>query len=211
MKIMRKIAVAAALLGLSGMAQAAPLEYFLNNVVWTSPFAPPGVIGVDLLGQCPGCAGGSGPLSKAFVDGSNVSLSNISFGLSNMSSNYLLTVNSANTILGNGVALIKNGVTCVASAGSACNPASTRSALLFPVDFTGQAADGSLCAACGVNVTLSGDQKTLTVQILKQFTQGSALQQSYTLNYTLVPVPGAVWLLGSALGLAGFLRRRAIA
>jgi hypothetical protein len=28
---------------------------------------------------------------------------------------------------------------------------------------------------------------------------------------TYVPVPGAVWLLGSALGLAGFLRRRAVA
>jgi hypothetical protein len=211
MNTLRKIATSVAMFALAGVAQAAPLEYVLDNVVWGSPFGTPGVIGVDFLGQCPGCVGGSGPLSTAVVDGSNVSLTDIAFGLGNASSNYLLTVDSATTILGTGVALIKNGVTCVAIAGSACNPASTRSALGFAVDFTGQAADGSLCAACGVNVILSADEKELSVRILKQLTQGSASQQFYQLNYTLIPVPGAVWLLGSALGLAGFLRRRTAA
>lgn len=30
----------------------------------------------------------------------------------------------------------------------------------------------------------------------------------YTFNLTPVPVPGAVWMLGSAVGLLGWLRRR---
>ena len=30
-------------------------------------------------------------------------------------------------------------------------------------------------------------------------------------NYTLVPVPAAVWLFGSALGLLGIARRRSVA
>lgn len=209
MNTLRKIATSVAIFTLAGIAQAAPLEYQLTNVVYTSPFGGSGVIGVDFLGQCPGCVGGSGPVSTASVNGLNVSLADISFGLSGGSSNYLLTVDSAATIIGSGVALIKNGVTCVAIAGSACNPASFRSGLSFGIDLTGQAADGSVCAACIVNVTLSGDQQNLAIFIGKQLTQNSALPQSYQLNYTLIPVPGAVWLLGSALGLAGFLRRRA--
>ena len=215
MKI-RLIAASLALTAMGGVAQAEPLLYQLNNVVYTSPFGGSGVIGVDFDGVCPGCIGGAGTLSEAIVtlseaivDGSNVSLSNISFGLTGSSSNYLLTIDSAATILGDGVALIKSGITCDAIVGTACTLTSTRSALLFPVDFTGQAADASLCVLCEVNVILSGDQQNLTVEIRKQLTQNVALQQVYALNYTLIPVPAAVWLFASALGLVGWLRRRA--
>lgn len=212
---LRLIAASLALTAMGGVAQAEPLLYQLKDVTYTTPFGGAGIIGVDFLGQCPSCLlgpatnSGTGTLSTAIVDGSNVSLANISFGLSGGSSTYLLTIQSAATILGEGVALIKSGVTCNAVVGSACTLTSTRSALLFPVDFTGQAADGTLCLACEVNVTLSGDQKNLTVEIAKQLTQGSVLQQSYTLNYTLIPVPAAVWLFASALGLMGWIRRRA--
>jgi hypothetical protein len=208
MKI-RLLAAALTLTALGGVAQAEPLQYWLKDVTYTTPFGGAGIIGIDFLGQCPSCLGGGGTLSTAIVDGSNVTASNISFGLSGGASNYLLTIDTARTILGDGVALIKSGVTCDAIVGTACLSTSTRSALLFPVDFTGQAADGTLCLACAVNVMLSGDLKNLSIQIAKQLTQGSTLQQSYTLNYTLIPVPGAVWLFASALGLMGWLRRRA--
>lgn len=206
---LRLIAASLALTAMGGVAQAEPLLYQLNNVVYTSPFGGSGVIGVDFDGVCPSCIGGGGILSEAIVDEGNVSLSNIAFGLTGSSSNYLLTIDSAATIVGEGVALIKNGVTCDAIAGSACTLTSTRSALLFPVDLTGQAADGTLCALCEVDVILSGDQQSLTIEIKKQLTQGFALQQVYALNYTLIPVPAAVWLFASALGLMGWLRRRA--
>ena len=206
MKI-RTIAASLALTAMFGAAQAEPLLFRLDNVVYDS-FGSASIIGVDVGGVCPGCLGGGGTLSTAIVDGNNVSLANIAFGLDVGSSKYLLTVESAQTILGDGVALLKSGVTCVADLGSACNPASTRSALLFPVDFTGQAADGTECLLCAVNVTLSGDQQTLSIAIRKQLTQGFGSPQTYILNYTLIPVPGAVWLFASALGLMGWLRRR---
>jgi len=206
---LRLIAASLALSVAGGVAQAEPLLYQLKDVTYATPFGGAGIIGVDFLGQCPSCLDGSGTLSTAIVDGNNVTASNISFGLSGGSSTYLLTIDSAATILGDGVALIKSGVTCDAVVGTACLSTSTRSALLVPVDFTGQAADGTLCLACEVNVTLSGDLQNLSIQIAKQLTQGSTLQQSYTLNYTLIPVPGAVWLFASALGLMGWVRRRA--
>jgi hypothetical protein len=43
------------------------------------------------------------------------------------------------------------------------------------------------------------------------FPSGSDLGYNFTLNTTVVPVPAAVWLFASALGLMGFLRRRATA
>ena len=211
----RLIAASLALTAIGGVAQAEPLLYQLKDVTYTSPFGGSGIIGVDFMGQCPSCLpgpatnSGTGTLSTAIVTGSNVSLANVQFGLSGGASNYLLTIDSAATVLGEGVALIKSGVTCDAIAGSACLSTSTRSALLFPVDFTGQAADGSLCLACAVNVILSGDQQNLTVEIRKQLTQNFASQQVYALNYTLIPVPAAVWLFASALGLMGWIRRRA--
>ncbi|MCC5794039.1 MAG: hypothetical protein JJT85_04795 [Chromatiales bacterium] len=204
----RGFAAAATLALVGGMAQAAPLPYQLDNVVYSSPFGGAGVIGIDFMGVCPSCLGGGGTLSTALVDGSNVSLADVSFGLASGASNFLLTIESAQTIVGMGVALIKSGVTCDAVAGSACLETSTRSALLFPVDFTGQAADGTLCEACEVNVILSNDLQNLTVEIRKQLTQGFAGQQFYALNYTLIPVPAAVWLFASALGLVGWLGRR---
>jgi hypothetical protein len=40
---------------------------------------------------------------------------------------------------------------------------------------------------------------------------GSDIGYNFTLNTTVVPVPAAVWLFASALGLMGFIRRRATA
>lgn len=78
---------------------------------------------------------------------------------------------------------------------------------------------GPLCALLGV-LTLdmvryrlfldfNPDFASFTGSMIGQTANGSLVYAN--LNSTLVPVPAAVWLMGSALGLLGWIRRRALA
>lgn len=53
------------------------------------------------------------------------------------------------------------------------------------------------------------DFSAFTGQMIGQTSNGSLIYAN--LNSTLVPVPAAVWLMGSAIGLLGWIRRRAVA
>ncbi|MBW7930069.1 MAG: hypothetical protein H3C57_02030 [Gammaproteobacteria bacterium] len=71
----------------------------------------------------------------------------------------------------------------------------------MPRGLTARAAGGGCNATSGAfdlfAVTTSGNMVSL-----------ASLDGSNVLNFQVVPVPGAVWLFGSALGLAGIIRRR---
>ncbi|MEZ5566224.1 MAG: hypothetical protein R3F24_12290 [Gammaproteobacteria bacterium] len=62
---------------------------------------------------------------------------------------------------------------------------------------------------CGLAVWEDADGLHVTRQVALASAFLPNVFQSYTLNYAVVPVPGAVWLFGSAIGLLGWARRRA--
>jgi hypothetical protein len=62
-----------------------------------------------------------------------------------------------------------------------------------------------MCCALAVWIDQSGLHINRQVQ-LAGFLPNTF--QQYTLNYSVVPVPGAVWLFGSAIGVLGWARRR---
>lgn len=70
---------------------------------------------------------------------------------------------------------------------------------------------GSLCNLVG-GLTLDADRYRIdgdlngTSFTLRSQTSNNSV---YTVNFSIVPVPAAVWLFGSALGLLGWMRRRA--
>jgi len=206
-----KMIAASVLLMMAGAAQSSPLIYQLDNITYQNPFSGVLTLGAGFNGVCISCLGGPGTLSTAIVDGPDVNLFDVAWSVNAFGQNYNILFDGALTIIGDGVALVKSGVVCNDIAGTNCSASSIKTGLGFDVDFTGQGGDGSDCAQCAVNVIISGDQQNLTIAIQKALSETSALTQTYRLNYTLIPVPGAVWLFLSAIGGLVAFRRRALA
>ena len=212
-----KIVAASLLLALAGTAQAEPLQFKLESITYQNTFTGILELGsVDFAGECTSCIGGPGTTSTAMVDGANVMLANVAWSVDGANAAYDISFDAAVAILNTGVALVKSGLTCNTTIGGACLLSSVNSGFGFAVDLTGQGGTGAACANCAVNVTLSGSNigDTLTVSIQKALSEsafGQQLFQRYDLNYTLVTVPGAVWLFLSAIGGLVAFRRRALA
>jgi hypothetical protein len=212
-----RLLAASLLLSLAGVAKADTLPFVLTSITYQNSFTGILELGsIDFAGECTSCVGGTGTTSTAIVDGANVTLANVAWSVSGASAAFDISFNGAVTILETGVALVKSGLTCNNIIGGACLLSSINSGLAFAVDLTGQGGTGAACANCAVNVTLSGTNigDTLTVTIQKALSEsafGQQLFQRYNLNYTLVPVPGAVWLFLSAIGGLAAFRRRALA
>jgi hypothetical protein len=196
-------AAAASLLLASG-AQAA--TYSLTGVVYNNSFAPTNVA----VSSCTGC--GVATAVTSGVANSAVVLDDVSWIWNAGGTAYTIGFD-ATTTLASGTSLAMSNNTCVQTLGSACTPGNVRSNLVGPNFYTGIANDNLTSCTndrCRVDVSLSGS--TLTVVLKRALSESgtSTAAQTYTMSFTqVVPVPAAVWLFGSALGLMGLARRKA--
>ena len=126
---------------------------------------------------------------------------------------FSFALSDGTTTLAAATTLHKTNDSCVQTAGASCSPASVRSGLGGPVHYTGIANDNlTTCTntRCRVDVSVSGGNLSVALKRALSESPTSTAYQTYTMNFAqVVPVPAAVWLFGSALGLMGFARRKA--
>ena len=192
----------AALMLLSSGAQAA--TYVLSSVTYENSFS--GTVPVNV---CTGC--GIATAATSGVANSAVTLTGVSWDWSGGGSTYSIAFDGTTTLAA-GTTLNKTNDSCVQTAGASCSPASVRSGLGGPVHYTGIANDNlTTCTnnRCRVDVSVSGGNLSVALKRALSESPTSTAYQTYTMNFAqVVPVPAAVWLFGSALGLMGFFGRR---
>lgn len=201
-----RILAGLALFMLAGSASAA--SYTLASITYANQFTGATVytVGGNLAGTCFSCGTGT-----AVTTGTSVALTDVNWTVNAFGQNYTIDFD-ATTNIGLLQTLVKApGHTCVDTAGTTCAPASIISGFGGGTFYSGFGSDNStVCANCSVATVLTGTG--LTVSIRKALSEANpGFFQRYNLNYVNAPVPAAVWMLGSALGLLGFIRRRSAA
>lgn len=201
--------LAAAVLVFAGTAHGATV-YQLQSITFQTSSAP-GIYNF-----------GAGPLlnSVCFTCGSslatdddlgNITVDSLSYNLNGFGANFTNTF-SGTTVLGAATTLIKGaGETCVINSGGTqwCDSADRRN---YSGDwYNGLMPDGVTSAPVAqFSALVTGNNLVLRVRKNRDAVGGSEtawLQMNF--NYSVVPVPAAVWLFGSALGILGLARRRA--
>ncbi len=202
------LALTAMLLLASG-AQAAT-TYQLTGITYENSFSAQAPVA-----GCTGCITGT-----AVDDGfGNIALTGIAWYYNAGGSSYNISFNGTTT-LAVGTTLAKvAGATCVDILGTVCDPLNIRSGMGNMNFYTALASDGvTACGTppvnvnainrCRVDVSVAGNNLTVAIKRALSESATSGNSQLYTLNFTAVPVPAAVWLPGSALGVMGLLRRK---
>lgn len=206
--IRRQLLVAGLLALAAGTAQAATV-YQLQSITFQTSSAA----GVYPFGSGPLAASvcttcGS---SIATDDGfGNITVGSLTYTLAGFGANFTHSFSGA-TILGAATTLIKDsGESCTINSGGTqwCNSTDQRG-------YTGNWYNGLLPDGTTEALThqfsalVSGSDLVLRVRKNRDATPVNDpdwLQMNF--NYSVVPVPAAVWLFGSALGVLGWLRRR---
>lgn len=211
-KCIRRASLAFVFLVMATSAQAASITYVLKEITFQTSSAPgefPFGEGFLINSVCITCGIPTTPgVSLAVDDGAgNITLSEISYTLNGFGADFTNTF-VGTTILGTGVSLDKSSDTCVINSGGLqwCDPTDPRG---YAGDWnTGFLADGTTASIiANFNVVADVDSLVLSVRKSRDNPEaGNYLQINF--KYQVVPVPAAVWLFGSALGLLGWARRR---
>jgi len=197
---MKKYLLSAAALMLLATGAEAATTYVLNNITYVNSFAG------NPIG-CLGCGTGT-----AVDDGAgNITLTGLGWSFVGGGNSYSASI-AGTTTLAAGTTLLNSGGSCAFVSGTnVCDPASVRSGWAQPVFYTGIASDNATTCVndrCRVDLLLSGS--TLTMEVKRALSESgtSAAFQKLTFTFAAIPVPAAVWLFGSALGILGLARRK---
>jgi len=198
---MKKYLLATAALLLLATGAEASTTYILNNITYVNSFAPNPV-------GCVGCGTGT-----AVDDGfGNITLAGLDWSFVGGGNSYSASI-AGTTTLAAGTTLINSGGSCTYVSGTnVCDPLSIRSGWGQPAYYTGIASDNATSCVndrCRVDLLLSGSTLTMEVKRALSESATSGAFQKLTFTFAAVPVPAAVWLFGSALGLMGIARRKA--
>ncbi|MCL4790676.1 MAG: VPLPA-CTERM sorting domain-containing protein [Gammaproteobacteria bacterium] len=201
------------MLGLTGIAHGATV-YQLQSITFNTSSSGGGAItytlgapGLLAASVCSGCG-----ISLATDDDlGNITVDSLTYTLNGFSANFTHTY-SGTTTLGAATTLIKGaGESCVINSGGTqwCNAADQRG--WTGNWYNGLMADGvSPALTHQFSALVTGNNLVLRARMNRDATPVNDpdwLQMNF--NYSVVPVPAAVWLFGSALGLLGVARRRA--
>lgn len=214
---------------LASGAQAATI-YTLTDITYLNSFGTAPVV-------CTGCGTGTatdddlGNITLAgvswYFNGGGNEYSALINGTTTLAPTYTPITSPANALLAGSV-ITGNTGTCTTIVFASTDPCSTtgyRSSWGVGVFRTGLRSDpgaGTTCGQasnlanigaidrCRVDLSVAGNELTLKIKRALSESAGTTSYQELTFTFesTVVPVPGAVWLFGSALGLMGIARRK---